>query len=305
MKYEMRFGNSKTPLYNKDIGSTYWEWYFPSDTAYISGYCKNELEFEGNLIRDYFRIWSSRIYPEDLNAVLSYLAWYLKEKAPYYNCEYRVRNKNNEYIWILSRGKAFWNSNGKLIKMAGLHTNITERKCMEKRLKYLSQHDPATGIPLTPLFLNRLEKEIANAQSYFAVLYLHPKIQMADTGRFNDKNIEKLMIKIITNINNRLSSKDLLCRISENEYALLIGGVTSKHSVDRKLAELINYSRTPFIINNHLYTITMNIGAAIYPMNGRSAKVLLKNSSLAMHRSKILGPNKYCYYNSILIPIYY
>ncbi len=303
MMCNVKFVKGKTPQYDENL-STFWEWYFPSNLAYITEDFITELGFGGNLLQDYFHKWTANIHPEDLDTVLSNLIWYFKEKAPYYKCEYRIMRNEKEFIWVLSQGKALWNSNGRIIKMSGSHTDITSRKCMQKNLKYLSEHDPETGLSLTPLFLKRLSKEASNTSPYFAVLYLNLNVRTMDTGDTSAENKHSLLMKVIKNMNSHLSSRDLLCRISENEYALLLGGIYSKTAVERKVADILNYSRTPFLIHNEIYSVIINIGVVFCPENGRNAKVLMDSSRLAMYQSKVLGPNNYCYYNSILYTNY-
>ena len=68
-------------------------------------------------------------------------------------------------------------SNGKLIEMSithfthkdktvytGIMRDITERKQLENRLKYLAQYDTLTGLPNRALFLDRLNQSLNRAQ---------------------------------------------------------------------------------------------------------------------------------------------
>jgi PAS domain S-box-containing protein len=51
-----------------------------------------------------------------------------------YEVEYRMRHKDGKWLWILSRGVTVKNDTGKVVRVAGTHSDITERKRMEEAL---------------------------------------------------------------------------------------------------------------------------------------------------------------------------
>ncbi|MDW8348348.1 MAG: ATP-binding protein, partial [Bacteroidia bacterium] len=56
-----------------------------------------------------------------------------------YEIEIPMRNKQGEYIWILSKGVVLRDEKGIPYRMAGSHTNITERKLQQQKLEKLNQ----------------------------------------------------------------------------------------------------------------------------------------------------------------------
>src|SRR5205085_1312622 len=74
------------------------------------------------------------VHPDDL---AKYSEWQarLNHGADRYDIEYRMRAKSGEWRWILDRGKVVARGpDGKAVRIAGTHTDITERKRTERAL---------------------------------------------------------------------------------------------------------------------------------------------------------------------------
>jgi len=77
--------------------------------------------------------WSDFIYPEDRERVLNAFAS-LKTSAPSLDIEYRIVRPDGEIRWVRVRGFQVRNAEDKLIRHAGIVTDITDRKRIEAQL---------------------------------------------------------------------------------------------------------------------------------------------------------------------------
>ena len=68
------------------------------------------------------------VHPEDRPRVLKAFRDYIDGKAERYREEFRFRHKNCTYRWILARGVAIFDNNGKAYRLSGSHTDITLMK---------------------------------------------------------------------------------------------------------------------------------------------------------------------------------
>jgi PAS domain S-box-containing protein len=80
------------------------------------------------------------VHPNDLPAMKEAFTAHLKQKTPSYQTEYRLRTANNDYRWVLDRGKLIEKSpKGKPSRMIGTHVDITDRKLIEEALQESEQ----------------------------------------------------------------------------------------------------------------------------------------------------------------------
>ena len=83
--------------------------------------------------------WLERLHPEDLPTARQNYLDYLDGKLSTYQAEFRMRNHNGDWQWILSQGSIVeWDGEGQPLRMLGTHTEITQRKQAELALVRLN-----------------------------------------------------------------------------------------------------------------------------------------------------------------------
>jgi PAS domain S-box-containing protein len=108
-----------------------WDWQPQSGTVYFSERWKSMLGYSGDEIGGTVEEWVSRIHPDDLERTLADIQRHLRGETEFYESEHRLRCKNGDYKWILDRGRAQIDEHGQPVRMAGSHTDITERRAAE------------------------------------------------------------------------------------------------------------------------------------------------------------------------------
>ena len=121
-------------------GHGVWDWHIPSNRVYYSSQWKRMLGYGEEEIENRYEEWESRVHPEDLPKALKAVEDLLSNRVELYHCEHRLRCKDGSYRWILDRGKVMeWDSEGKPLRAVGTHTDITEQKETEERIRHLLQ----------------------------------------------------------------------------------------------------------------------------------------------------------------------
>jgi PAS domain S-box-containing protein len=74
------------------------------------------------------------IHPDDLPRIAAHIAGYLRDEFPTYESEHRVRHKDGSYRWILGRGMATRDAQGRPVRFIGTAVDVTDMKRIESEL---------------------------------------------------------------------------------------------------------------------------------------------------------------------------
>jgi PAS domain S-box-containing protein len=116
------------------------------------------------------------VHPEDRES-LGAAVWGAIENRTDYEIEFRYRNKNGNTGWMLGRGRAFYDADGKPFRLAGLGLDITERKRNEEALIKNQEalrfaHKVARGGPWQ---WDLATNEVEWSEEYYELLRLSPE----------------------------------------------------------------------------------------------------------------------------------
>jgi PAS domain S-box-containing protein len=109
-----------------------WDWNPQTNEVFFSERWKSMLGYHSDEIGGHVDAWISRVHPDDLEHTMHELQRHLRGETDFYQCEHRMRCKDGHYIWILDRGRALIDANGKALRMSGSHSDVTERRAAEQ-----------------------------------------------------------------------------------------------------------------------------------------------------------------------------
>ena len=142
-----------------------WDWNAVTNEVYISARWKQMLGYAENEVPNLPEEWERRVHPEDLPRVKKDIEAHLARQTPYYVSEYRMRTREGSWKWVLARGQAVWDERGNPLRMAGSHTDITERKRAEEQLALEAAHDALTQLPNRRRLLEQIENAFREARA--------------------------------------------------------------------------------------------------------------------------------------------
>jgi len=270
-----------------------WDWDLNTGKVYFSPRWKTMLGCEETEVSNSPDEWFSRVHPEDVERVKVELTNYFEGKSSHFESEHRMLHKVGTYRWILSRGLAIRNPSGKVSRMTGAQTDVTERKLAEGKLLHDAFHDALTGLPNRTLFIQRLEQALHNANrrqdGLFAVLFL-------DLDRFKVVNDslghligDQLLIALVRRLETCVRPGDTVARLGGDEFTILLEGIQDVSDATVIADRIQKALSLPFNLSGHEVFITTSIGIALSTIGYERPEDLLRDADTVMYRAKALG----------------
>lgn len=270
-----------------------WDWDLQTNKVYYSPRWAEILQYQHHEISNQLNEWISRIHPEDVEKINIALHRHLEGNTNHFECEHRLKKKDESYIWGLMRGLVVRNENGKAYRMAGSLSDITRQKETEEKLYYDAFHDNLTGLPNRALFLDRLTNAIERTKRYpksnFAVLFF-------DLDRFKLINDslghiygDQLLIKVSDGLRACLRAYDSAARLSGDEFTVLledIQDISDAIYIAERIQEAI---QSPIQINGHHIVISASIGIVLSDPRYTIPEDILRDADIAMYQAKLQG----------------
>ncbi len=277
-----------------------WEWNIENRKLFISDKWKNISGYTDNEYINIKKLLKDVVCLEDRGRMLKDLRNYINGKSAFYRSEFRIKTKNGSYKWIYNRGKMLKDSTGKIIRMSGSITDITKRKRIEEKIKYLAWHDQLTDIPNKRYFIDVVSKLIQSNKEdnfYAAVLFL-------DLDNFKKVNDilghyfgDELLKKVAKILENCIGTKQNIARVGGDEFLIFLPCSSDYSSILEMCLKIINAFSKPIKVENKFVHISTSIGISVFPQDGDNINVLLRNSDVAMYKAKKIGKNTYCFFN--------
>lgn len=108
-----------------------WDWDLTTDTVYFSPRWLEIIGLSPAEEPKAVTLWMDRIHPDDKQRVLACNHTVIHGTQNHFEVEYRLRHTDGSYRWILGRGAGLRAEDGSIRRVAGAHTDITERKHTE------------------------------------------------------------------------------------------------------------------------------------------------------------------------------
>lgn len=281
----------------------YWDWDINTNKVYFSQRYKEQLGFKDHELPNEFSSWESRLHPGERDQMLAKIRAYLENPRGYWEEKFQLRHKDGSYKWILARAVPTFNRQNKLIKLTGLHIDITDRVQAEYKINFMAYHDRLTELPNRSLLIDRLEHALAKAKRNGTQIFL----LVLGLDRFKHINEslghpagDSALREVSKRFAKSIREEDTIARLAGDEFAILLENTSDSQNVVIVAERLLGSLKRPLFVEGQQIYLSTSIGISAFPNDGDKPAILLKNADAAMRRAKNNGRNRFHFYSEEL-----
>jgi diguanylate cyclase (GGDEF)-like protein len=217
-----------------------------------------------------------------------------------------ILNDDIKGILLLGFESQFDMSQGSLsrcIDLAGRFAVALSSVEREETLYRQAHFDSLTDLPNRQLLKDRLEQHLASAridQYTGAVLFL-------DLDRFKEINDmfghsvgDLLLVQASLRIVSEVRTRDTVARLGGDEFVIVLPNVRNNSIVQATAERLLTSLSEAFSVDGADHYVSASIGIVVFPDDGDSVEMLLKNADAAMYRAKEAGRNRFEFFSERL-----
>jgi diguanylate cyclase (GGDEF)-like protein/PAS domain S-box-containing protein len=190
--------------------------------------------------------------------------------------------------------------------------DVTTRKLSEMEAQRDAMYDGLTGLARREFFAQQTRKAIARAIRHEEVLAM----MFVDIDGFKEVNDalghgagDRLLKDVGARLRDTLreddsigrgqllENEDRIARLGGDEFTVMLTKLTVPENAALVAQRMLAAVAAPYSIDNKDVRVTVSIGIAVFPQDGRSAEELLRSADKAMYAAKKLGKNTYTFHS--------
>jgi diguanylate cyclase (GGDEF)-like protein/PAS domain S-box-containing protein len=255
------------------------------------------LGFDAGEVRDHAAAFTSRIHPDDVEAVEA--AWAASRRGdPPISMRLRIVLPGGDVRWIDAHTQLLTDEDGAPARLVGTMQDVTDRKLAEDAVAHQALHDGLTGLPNRRLFLDRLEHALAaraRTSSGVAVLFI-------DVDRFKWLNDslghaagDELLVEVARRLRASVRPGDSVARFGGDEFVVLCAELNGVPAAERLAARFAAELARPAEVAGEETMVTVSIGIAYSPpgCDADTPETLVRDADAAMYRAKDRGRDRF------------
>ncbi|WP_291994401.1 EAL domain-containing protein [Candidatus Accumulibacter sp. ACC003] len=179
---------------------------------------------------------------------------------------------------------------------SGVARDITDRKKAEEIIAFQAFHDLLTGLPNRVLFKDRLGIALTQATrngQRLGVMFIDLDRFKLVNDTYGHHEGDELLKCFAQRARACLRAGDTLARQGGDEFTVLLPDLSSGDDAAIIAGKILGELKRPFKIAGVDFHTTISVGISLFPEDGDTPEILLRNADIAMYQIKGRGKNGY------------
>jgi diguanylate cyclase (GGDEF)-like protein len=180
---------------------------------------------------------------------------------------------------------------------------MSAHKSTENELSKLAHYDPLTGLSNRAQFVERLKFTLDMAKRN----HQQSALMLLDLDRFKLVNDtlghqlgDELLIQVARRLKQCVREVDTVSRLGGDEFTVILGTIQSSENAASVATKILVALNAPFVLSEREVFVSVSIGITVFPVDGDSVNLLIKNADTAMYHAKESGRNNYQYFSDTM-----
>lgn len=280
-----------------------WDWNVRSGSIFVSERFREILDLPGNSEHLSNGEMLSCMPASDRGRYREQLVAHLKGYTQQFECEFRVQLRQGGMRWVLIRGIAQRDADGKAFRMVGSVADIQKRKRAEAQLMHDALHDRLTDLPNQVLLQEHLNTSLGRQQRSdsfsFALVMVNLERFHLVNDSFGHAAGDRVLKEIAQRLRKCVRRGDVAARVGADQFALLLDdldGVGDSLRLTRKLIDELE--RRIDLGDGRVYFPRVHAGIAVSDVSVNDSETLLRDADNALHEAKRSGDSTLAVFQS-------
>jgi diguanylate cyclase (GGDEF)-like protein/PAS domain S-box-containing protein len=197
---------------------------------------------------------------------------------------------------VESLASPIFSLSGELMGSVLVARDVSEKYQVQDRLQWQAGHDELTGLPNRALLADRFDRALDKAKRNETQLV----VCLLDLDHFKPINDaygheigDKLLVEIVTRLNQQLRDVDTLSRLGGDEFVILLEDLDNIDDVDGLMQRILQILAEPFCFGELSLNVSASIGLSVFPSDNSDPDTLLRHADQAMYVAKQSGRNRH------------
>ena len=183
------------------------------------------------------------------------------------------------------------------MRFVAIGRDITSERYLREEIAKLRYMDVVTELPNRDGFLAGVEMILERERDRNHLLLILDLRNFASMNQFYGTRVgDEVLRKVARSLKQSLFRRDIVGRVGADEFGILARNIEEKN-VTTLMEKILTLLRKPVKVNGETVSLTVNIGASMYPSDAKKAMELFEKAYTALSFAKGEGENTYRFFS--------